>query len=234
MTTAADQAYAAIRDLLADGQIMPGEKLSKAALSRRLGCSTVPVLEAMRRLESDGLIEKTPMKTATVRRLDNEQAHGLYLVREYLEALSAKLAAENITDRQADDLLKLADRFESEADTMDLREHQLLEHDIHLLIAQASGCDILTEELTRLTLLERTAMYIQPTREQAVAFRHVHRAVVQAIVDHDADQAEYLMRKHIRSGYEHFKQSQLNTTKPPTRNKPAKQTQPPTTNKKTR
>ena len=60
---------------------------------------------------------------------------------------------------------------------------------------------LLSEELDRLMLIERTAG--RPAHDASIrpGLAHIHRSLVQAIVDRDADSAEYLMKKHIQNGY---------------------------------
>ena len=67
--TTSGTAYAAIRRMLLDGLLAPGVTVSQLELSRKLGCSAQPVLEAMRRLESERLFVKQPRKMARVREL---------------------------------------------------------------------------------------------------------------------------------------------------------------------
>lgn len=61
-----DQAYQGIRQIFVRGEFEPGQRVSQSKLARQLGCSTVPVVEAMRRLESEGLLVKQARKMAKV------------------------------------------------------------------------------------------------------------------------------------------------------------------------
>jgi len=192
-----DQAYQGIRQMFVRGEFQPGQRVSQSKLARQLGCSTVPVVEALRRLESEGLLVKQARKMAKVRALSAADMEGLYLLREGLEAITARLAAQRINDEQAAELERLARVYEeswkteSDADVA-----------IHRHIARCAGCPLLSEELERLMLIERTAG--RPTHDAAIrpGLAHIHRALVQAIVDRDADSAEYLMKKHVQNGYQ--------------------------------
>src|SRR3990170_4757970 len=111
-TTAGDHAYAAIRQMVLQGELPSGKRVSQRRLAKRLGCSTVPVLEAMRRLESDGLLVKEPRCMARVRELSVSELEGLYLVREGLEAVAARLAATRICAEDLQRLREFSDRFD--------------------------------------------------------------------------------------------------------------------------
>ncbi len=199
MATAADNAYTAIRKMLGKNQLTPGSRVSQSKLARQLGCSAMPVLEAMRRLESDGLLVKEPRKMAKVRQLTDRDIEGLYLVREGLESVAARMAANNVTEEQARHLIQLNDDYESFADAHDYETCKNLEVSIHKYIAQVADCPLLTEELNRLLLIERTAARSAEPSKPLEQFRIEHRAVIQAIVDRDGDSAEYLMKKHIQN-----------------------------------
>jgi len=200
MTAAASElAYHEIRNMLTRGELSPGQRLSQSRLARQFQCSPMPVVEAMRRLESEGLLEKQARKQARVRRLSLGDLEGLYLLREALETVIARLAALRITPEEAQKLQELARTYERAWETQD---HEA-EADValHHHVAQCARCPLLESELGRLRLIERTA-----GRHLVVAIRpghpHSHRALVQAIVDHDAASAEYLMKKHIQQGYD--------------------------------
>ena len=108
---AADQAYAAIRGMLIRTELKPGQEVSQTELARHLGCSTVPIVEAMRRLESEGLQVKDGRKIARVRQLSRRDREGLYLVREGLEGVTAKLCAARITNAHIEELRELGRQY---------------------------------------------------------------------------------------------------------------------------
>lgn len=195
-----DLAYQNIRLMLTTGQLQPGQKLSQLHLARQLGCSTVPVVEALRKLESEGLIVKQSRKIARVRVLSRSDFEGLYLMREALEAVAARLCAQRMTPEEVQTLQALdrayeeawqANEGESEADVA-----------IHRHIAQSARCPIVMEELDRFLLIEQTTGSRLTDRAARTGHPRSHRALVQAIADHDADSAEYLMKKHIQNGYQ--------------------------------
>ena len=199
-TSTSDRVYQGIRKMLAEGEFNPGQRVSQSNLARQLGCRTVPIVEAMRRLESDGLLVKQARKMAKVRELSAADLEGLYLLREGLEAVTARLAAQRITDLQVTQLQDLAKSYETAWRTAQLEADADIA--LHRHIAVCAGCKLLSDELDRLMLIERTAG--RSTHDPATRPRgaHIHRALVRAIIDRDADSAEYLMKKHIHNGYQ--------------------------------
>ena len=86
-----------LRDAILDGQFRPGERLVERVLCERLGVSRTVVREALRHLETEGLVDVIPQQGPAVARLDRGQAAQIYEIRAMLEALAARAAAERAT-----------------------------------------------------------------------------------------------------------------------------------------
>jgi DNA-binding GntR family transcriptional regulator len=89
----AGRAYLAVREEILRGQLRPGTALSRRRLARDLGMSVVPVSDALRRLEDDGLVESRPRAGTRVRVPTERDIRELYELREALESQSARLFA---------------------------------------------------------------------------------------------------------------------------------------------
>jgi DNA-binding GntR family transcriptional regulator len=209
MDTAFKQVYHGIRKMIMNNELLPGEKVSQLKLSKRFSCSPTPLAEAMRRLESEGLLTKEGRKMARVRQLSNEDAEGLYLVREGLESIGARLCTRKISKENLGKLLALAEEFEIAVSQEDSETHKQLEVEIHQFIAKCSGCPLLEDELNRLLLIELTAAEDCYATQDMNKYMFSHRAIVNAIADGDEDSAEYLMKKHIQNGYIESRDSKL-------------------------
>src|SRR5829696_8796979 len=99
----ADRAYLAIRDEILRGQLPPGTPVSRRRVARELGMSVLPVTEALRRLQEDGLLETRARAGTRVRVPTDADVRQLYEIREALETQAARLFAERATaaDRRA-------------------------------------------------------------------------------------------------------------------------------------
>jgi len=102
----ADQVQQQILKSIRSGQYRPGDRIRETEVAKALGVSRTPVREALRRLESDGLLSFESWRGVVVSRLDRQQVSELYAMREVLEGAAARMAARHIDDAGIE-LLKL-------------------------------------------------------------------------------------------------------------------------------
>jgi DNA-binding GntR family transcriptional regulator len=108
-----DMVTDALRELITDRQLSPGTPLRQRDLAEQFDVSYTPVREALRRLESEGLVVTDVHRGATVARTESEEMEENYRILAALEALAATLAAAKMTD---DDLTEIEDRYRQVAD----------------------------------------------------------------------------------------------------------------------
>ncbi len=202
--TLSRRVYVALHDEILTGEMPPGTRLVRRALSKRLGVSPIPVAEALLRLEIDGLVESRPLCGSRVRKLTVEEMREDTVLREAIECQSARLCAENATKAQLAELMSEArqvDRLMSQGDPrskLGMRAHL----QFHLSIARGGGFKRLVQELERVWF--RRAMrlnWVKATHCRPVPDRW-HEQLVEAILGRDPDIAEKVMREHVRYGGE--------------------------------
>src|SRR4249919_1933380 len=113
-----DRAYHAVRDEILRGQLRPGTPLSRRRLARQLGMSVLPVTDALRRLEGDGLVESRARAGTRVRVPSEKDVRELYELREALETQSARLFAERATPAHRLELVRLGKQVDTLFDRM--------------------------------------------------------------------------------------------------------------------
>ncbi len=201
--TSADRVFEALQDAIVRGEIPPGSRVGETELAERYGTSRGPLREALRRLESRRLVERTPHVGIRIAALGHEALIELYYLREALEGMAARLAALHMTADEVAGLKALLAAHEQDealkADTAYFQQEG--DFDFHYRIIQGSHNSALTELLIG-ELYHRIRMY----RYQFSAYANrpqkafaEHQRIVEAIEARDGDLAEMLMRRHISS-----------------------------------
>lgn len=108
---AVDQVTRQLREAILTGDFAPGERLKVAELAARFGCSPMPLREALRKLEGEGLVEIEVNKGATVRRLDREYITDLFELNTDLRIFAIRRGVRQMTLERIRTLEALADRY---------------------------------------------------------------------------------------------------------------------------
>lgn len=195
---ASERIAAHLREAILSGEIAPGERIRQEEVAERLGTSRLPVREALRMLEAEGLTEHTANKGARVPALDRHELDVLYQMRERLEPLALTESIPNLSAREIHELEALADRIA--ADT-DLTEFLVLDRAFHLGSYAGCGTEHLVATVTRMwnSTQPYRRMFMSlggPDRRWIVD--HEHRLILDAIKRADSVDAERFLSGHIR------------------------------------
>jgi DNA-binding GntR family transcriptional regulator len=212
--TAADRVLLEIQRAIVEGQIAPGSKISEPELAKRFDLSRAPLREALARLERCHLIERIPNAGARVVKLSVAGLVSLYQLRETLEGLACRLAAEHMTDAEIAQVQQLLDQHLS---TQRVREGESYyqeagDVDFHYRVILGSKnpylINLLCDELYFIVRMYRVQLGMNGPRVSR-AFDE-HKAIINAIANRDGELADLLMRRHIgasrRNIESHFKQ----------------------------
>ncbi|WP_127473229.1 GntR family transcriptional regulator [Microbacterium sulfonylureivorans] len=225
-----DETHEAIRGMLLDHSIQPGEHINIDALARQLDVSQTPVREALARLESDGLVVKRALRGySATELLTVDQIDDLFQFRALIEPWSAAQAAERHSD---EDAAALSAEIETGRGTSKLELTEayaaMAEHDerFHKLIARMSGSEFVEEafirthchlHLFRLYQAGQAEVRDSPDSEFVdtlfsayyepeggfLAVRE-HAAIADAVLSGQANAASALMLDHIQSSRRRF------------------------------
>lgn len=188
----------AIRERILSGALAPGERLVEAQLSTELGVSRMPVREALRVLGAEGVVTIEPRRGATVAVYTTEQVQELVEVRATLESLNAKLAARRHDPAQIAKLKQLLAAGSAVTDSADLAQVNEDNSNFHEVLAQVAANSILSDMVR--SLRERTAIIFAPhSRNRAKQNWEEHAAILQAVIDGDAELAGLLSARHVHS-----------------------------------
>lgn len=212
-----ERTYEAVKSAILSNRLSPGTALSVPELARQLGVSRSPVREAVQRLIYDGLATHVPNRGAEVSRVDIEDLRELYVVRELLEGLAARLATENL-DVDSLGLLRgvLDDHEKVLASEADIGAHVHLDTLFHRTLRDMAGNAHLTGVLE--PIVGRSHFALHSLWRSADAPRLAldeHRQIVDAMVTGDPALAETAARQHIARLRIRLSQATLREPSPP-------------------
>jgi DNA-binding GntR family transcriptional regulator len=216
-----EDAYTFVRDLFISGdRYNPGDKISVEELSRELGVSRTPLWGAINRLEAEGIVEVVPRQGVYLIKYDLEHALEIYLAREALEGMVARLAAERITDQEVAELQASIDRQRRSIADGDLDGYHVSALEFHEKILRIAHNSTL-ERLLMSVLARIRAMRIQsksmPTRLPQSC--DDHSKILAALQLGDADLAESRARNHIRELADQIRRQLAPSPAPPAKSK---------------
>ena len=189
------------------GELAPGTRLSEQGLAKGMGVSRGPLREAVRQLEGRKLVTRTPNFGPRVASLSPADLEAILVVREALEGMACRLAAEKMRDEDVGALQALlAEHGKSEGIRRNDGYYQEpKDFDFHFRIIRASKNERLIDYLCGdLYDLLRVYRYKSSTMGgRAKQAFDEHQTIVDAIVARDPDRAEAAMRFHLRSARVH-------------------------------
>lgn len=201
--TLAESVTDRLRELILDGQLPPGQTLRPAHLAPRLGVSAMPVREALRILEAEGLVSFTPRIGSRVAEISEEDVEELYLVRGALEGLAARLAVKNLTEAGLRELHEAFDEMTDARANDDFAGFSQWDREFHRLHFAASGRPGLVKKILEHWDVGRRIYAISPhTRESMEPAYEAHRAILEALDRRDARAAERHTRIHTEQAAE--------------------------------
>jgi GntR family transcriptional regulator, rspAB operon transcriptional repressor len=200
-----EQAYSLIRDGILRGEFPLGAPLSRRKLAFQYGMSFLPISDAIRRLEQEGLVESKPRVGTRVRIPTAQDVRDCYILREALECQAARLFAEKASpqerlelqamSKRVDALLKRASRDHSRDAVFRAQAFHL---SFHMRIAECTGCSVLRSTLERNQALTFNWLYDITATVQVPPQRH--EKLMECLVRGDPQVAESAMREHISYG----------------------------------
>ncbi len=200
--TVADRVFDSLCDAIVSGEIPSGSKISEPELAKRFDVSRASLREAIGRLEACNLVTRRPNVGARVVELSPGELLEIYRVREALEGMAARLAAQQMSEVELSELASLLAR-EQQVD------HNDINHDFHYAIVQGSKnrrlAHLLCDDLYQLMRMYRYQLGRESGR--ATTASKEHGQILDAIRDRDGEMAELLMRRHIRKSRQYIEQT---------------------------
>lgn len=189
-----------IREQILNGEIAPGERLVESALCSDFTVSRTVIREALRQLESERLVTVLPTFGPIVTILTKKDIESIYCVRENLEGLAGTLFAANATQKQADAMIRLLNRMETDFVNGTVAAREKIKAEFYALLLKGGGNDVLAETLAiihgRVALFRRYAFVDE--KRVAIAMNELRRIVDAVAVKRNAELARKACEEHVR------------------------------------
>ena len=191
-----------LRDKIRVGRLVPGQRLVEADIVKETGASRSKVREALKRLESEGLVSIEEFRGASVRQLSMDEVHQIYQARMALEGMAAGEFARSDKKAQKLQLQKLQRAMNALESTGDHPSFGQLNDAWHKLIIAGSGNAYAAQFLTQLSVPVYRLLFGTFYNAQRIDRANAdHKVITRAIVDGKPEAAEKAMRNHINDGF---------------------------------
>jgi len=204
-----EQAYDRIRRDILYGELYPEDKLQIDAISERYGIGAVPVREALNRLSSEGLVERKSHRGFYVASISMSNLEELVKTRIWLETLALRESIKNGDEAWEEALVvsyhRLARthrRLPEDAGREVSEEWETRHKAFHMLLLDRCGsewllgfCSSLMDQSVRYRNL---SMNLTPSKQRREGAAAEHQALLDAVLEHDADRACALLERHYQ------------------------------------
>lgn len=196
--TLAEQTYQWVRSRILSDEMPPGFQLRQDTLALELGCSKIPLREALTRLEQDGLLSSYPNRGYAVRPLSADEAREVFDLRLKLEPDASAEAARRANDAEREAAIQAHLALEDSEAAAEGAEHSANRR-FHMAMIKPCGGLVTYQLLERLHLLaERyVRVHLEPTGREDRA-RQEHRDLLAAWLDRDEARVRTLTANHLQ------------------------------------
>jgi len=198
------EAYMGIRRMFFLNEIIPGQKISYGDLAKRLEMSTTPIIQALKRLEYQGLVRHESNRGYYTENISLKEITEIYEFRELIEASLLPKTISRIDKKGLKTLKKALDSHLKAVRDIYLKERLLKDMEFHLALATLSGCTIqinTLKSLFDLLYLKYRGNILFVTPMETVDSEHIK--LYEYIADSNLDGAIIILKQHISNVKEH-------------------------------
>jgi DNA-binding GntR family transcriptional regulator len=204
--TKADHVVRKLREDIAAGIILRGDRLDQRDLAARFGVSPTPVREALAALAAEGILVHRPNHGITVADVTSrslDELDEIYVMRQALEQLATQRSHEHLSRADLAELGRINDAFTEAMAADALSDAQLLNYSLHMRIYERARAPRMCRMIETLwTLFPWDALWVMRIGEGKPSSVGHHERILRALAGGTADQAGEAMASHIRAGHE--------------------------------
>ncbi|MEW6669014.1 MAG: GntR family transcriptional regulator [Thermodesulfobacteriota bacterium] len=194
-------AYEKIRSEILKGELPPGRRIILSTLAGQFGVSEIPIREALKRLEAEGLVTNTPHVGFEVTAPDFKNQTQVFAVRQLLEGHATYLTAQRITSAKLKILSNLIEEMRKNAGNNALMVE--LNGKFHDLIYRSCGNQVLYGLIQQTwAMAARTRSIFFLINDRASASIKEHEEIYRHLEAHDPEKAQRALQEHKQRAYD--------------------------------
>ncbi|GAA4950687.1 GntR family transcriptional regulator [Algibacter agarivorans] len=191
--------YLKLKEMILNGELKQGEKIIQEKIAESLGVSRTPLMKALLALENEYLVESIPRRGVFIKSFDKKEMIDIYICREALEGMAARLLAEAQDDKIVKQLKRCFTPFLKKK-KINIEAYSKADEKFHSLLITLTGNAPLDKVYFFGKIHDKvTGHGLIRTPEETL---EEHFNIIQAISKGDADEAEKLVRLHIKKSRE--------------------------------
>jgi DNA-binding GntR family transcriptional regulator len=192
-----DEVYTRLRLQITNAKIVPGERISIRQIAEAFGVSTMPVREALRKLQAEGFVLFEP-RSVIVRQLSVRELNEVFFIRQRLEILAYELALPNVKEKDLSNLKKLLVSMDDEVDNNE--RWQQLNREFHFQIYKLSTSSMLIKLIKNVWDMVEPYTNACPFSVNELKFAQVqHYEILNLIKSKDLPQLLILTEDHLKT-----------------------------------
>ncbi len=196
------EAYKAIKDLILNGQLFPGQKIIYRDLEEKLEMSKTPIINALMMLERDDLVVSHKNRGFCIRVVNRKEAEQIYELRQALEKIAVENAIKNYDRHDLEELKARLDEYEQyESDVYDQRRWEL-DSAFHLQVCAMGKNPFfvrMMEQFYENIYFMLKVIFLNPSLER---FKKDHNLLYKAIKGRNLEEAQKIVWEHFDTARE--------------------------------
>jgi len=199
--------YAILKKMITDRELLPGRKIPQEKLAQELGISRTPLVNALKYLEKEKLVEAKPRRGFFVRLFDSSEMISIFELREVLEGLAVRRTAEQISDKEIVRLRQFFSRFDASSHIEDVAAYSKEDREFHNFVTDLGSKEFLKSVLQSYNIISFSYQFASSEGLVRAPEETLpeHLEIIEAISRRDAVRAEALMRGHFQKAIANIK-----------------------------
>jgi len=192
--------YERLKAMILERKLLPGDKIPQEKLAQDLGISRTPLVNALKVLEKEKLVQSLPRRGFFVRLFNKQEMISIFELREVLEGLAARRAALNISDKEIEHLRGFFQAFRRLSDITDVKGYAKEDRRFHSFLLGIGAKEFLKSILETYNIIIYSYQVISSEGLVQSPNESIqdHLAVIDAVSRRDEEAAENLMRRHLK------------------------------------